>query len=120
MTQTINNHRRIRLALLSPNKKDQYSETFIRFHKTRIDADVYFLWQGLLPEMSEEGPFVQYSFYNKVRRKLSNLLMPKRLNFHERRIASYLQKNQIDIILAEFGYTGLSMVKLSKKLGIPL
>ncbi|HVU56184.1 MAG TPA: oligosaccharide flippase family protein [Puia sp.] len=114
-----NNSRKINLALVSPNK-NAYSETFIHLHRTEIDANVYFLWQEALPEMSEEGPFMRYNFFGKVMRKLSRLFFPGRLDLHETRIARYLKRHRIDVILAEFGFTGLAMAKLSRKTGIPL
>src|SRR5216684_5050858 len=111
--------RKINLALVSPNK-NAYSETFISLHRTEIDANVHFLWQEALPEMSEEGPFMRYNFFAKVMRKLSAMFFPGRLNLHEMRIVNYLKRHQIDVILAEFGFTGLAMAKLSRKTGIPL
>lgn len=114
-----NNLRKINLALVSPNK-NAYSETFIHLHRTEIDANVHFLWQEALPEMSEEGPFMRYNFFGKVVRKLSRLFFPGWLNLHEIRIARYLRRHHIDVILAEFGFTGLALAKLSRKTGIPL
>lgn len=111
--------KKINLALISPNK-NAYSETFIGFHRTNLDANVHYLWKEALPEMSEEGPFVRYNFFTKGIRKLSKMFFPGRLNFHELRIAGYLKRHRVDIILAEFGFTGLSMLKLSRKTGIPL
>lgn len=111
--------RKINLVLISPNK-NAYSETFIGFHRTHIDAKVHFLWKEALPEMSEEGPFVHYNLFTKGIRKLQKIFFPGMLNFHERRIARYLRRHRIELILAEFGFTGLSMVKLSRKTGIPL
>jgi O-antigen/teichoic acid export membrane protein/glycosyltransferase involved in cell wall biosynthesis len=111
--------RKINLALVSPNK-NAYSETFISLHRTEIDANIHFLWQEALPEMSEEGPFMRYNFFGKVMRKLSRIFIPRLLNLHEKRIANYLKRHQIDVILAEFGFTGLAMAKLSRKTGIPL
>ncbi|MBN8852301.1 MAG: hypothetical protein BGO55_00965 [Sphingobacteriales bacterium 50-39] len=113
------NSRKINLALVSPNK-NAYSETFISLHRTEIDANIHFLWQEALPEMSEEGPFMRYNFFGKVLRKLSRTFFPRLLNLHEIRIAGYLKRHHIDVILAEFGFTGLAMAKLSRKTGIPL
>jgi O-antigen/teichoic acid export membrane protein/glycosyltransferase involved in cell wall biosynthesis len=113
------NTRKINLALVSPNK-NAYSETFISLHRTEIDAKIHFLWKEALPEMSEEGPFMRYGFFAKVMRKLSRMFFPRLLNLHEIRIAKYLKKHNIDVILAEFGFTGLAMAKLSRKTGIPL
>jgi O-antigen/teichoic acid export membrane protein/glycosyltransferase involved in cell wall biosynthesis len=110
---------KINLALVSPNK-NAYSETFISLHRTEIDANVHFLWQEALPEMSEEGPFMRYNFFAKVMRKLSRMIFPRLLNLHERRIVNYLKKHHIDVILAEFGFTGLALAKLARKTGIPL
>src|ERR1700730_17580027 len=117
--QVMKTRRKINLAFISPNK-NAYSETFIGFHRTHVNANVHYLWKEALPEMSEEGPFVHYNLFTKALRKLSKLLFPSHLNFHERRIANYFKKHHIDVILAEFGFTGLSMLKVSRKTGIPL
>lgn len=108
------------LALISPNK-NAYSETFIAYHKKNINANITYLFGGSLPEMSEDGEFaVHYNFVQKVRRRLAMQLFPERLNFHEKRLASYLKKQNINIVLAEYGMTGAAMLKVCKYLKLPL
>jgi glycosyltransferase involved in cell wall biosynthesis len=112
--------KKVNLALISPNK-NAYSETFIANHKNNIDANITYLFGGSLPEMSEDGEFaVHYNFFNKVRRRLSRQLFPEQLNFHEKRLVRYLKKRNIDMVLAEFGMTGVAMLKVCRHLNLPL
>ncbi|TDX00054.1 glycosyltransferase [Dinghuibacter silviterrae] len=112
-------NRKIRLALICP-QKDAYSETFIRFHRTRIDAEVFLLYEGLLPRRSEEGPLLASSLPARAFRKIFSLLFPRLLNIHERKLVKFLKARKVDVVLAEFGMTGASLMGVAKKTGLPL
>lgn len=108
------------LVLVSPNK-NAYSETFIRYHKENLHAEVKYLYNGLLPENSEDGELnVVYTVINRIRRKIYTKLLPGRLTFHERRLIKYFKKHKVQVVLAEFGMTGTAMMKICRKLHVPL
>jgi len=110
----------MRLAIISPNQ-EQYSETFIQFHRTRIPAHVYFLFGGFLPVESEDG---QFKFkLGKINSRINRIwkkLFPGVLSPHEKSLATYLKNNRIDAVLAEYGMTGVAVQSVCVKLKIPL
>jgi colanic acid/amylovoran biosynthesis glycosyltransferase len=80
---------------------------------------VKYLFNGLLPQNSEDNELnIKYTLINKIRRKLSTKL--NTLTFHERTLIKYLKKHKVDLVLAEFGMTGTAMMKVCKKLNLPL
>ncbi len=108
------------LAIISPNQ-EQYSETFIQFHRTRIPASVFYLFGGFLPVESEDG---QLSYkLNSFKARLNRFwqkFFPGMLSPHEKAVASYLKKNNIQAVLAEYGMTGVAIQKVCERLKIPL
>ncbi len=108
------------VALVSMNK-EAYSETFIHFHRTRLNANVFYLYQGVLPEKAGDEVFHIYN--SPIARKWASLrrtYFASTLDAHEQAIADYLLRNKIDIILVEYGISGAAMVRVSKETGIPL
>ncbi|MBL7768517.1 MAG: glycosyltransferase [Flavipsychrobacter sp.] len=110
----------MRLAIISPNQ-EQYSETFIQFHRTRIPADIYYLFGGFLPVESEDGQY-RYPLDKRNSRinRIWKILLPGFLSPHEKALAAYLKKNRIDAVLAEYGMTGVAVQAVCEKLKIPL
>lgn len=109
-----------RLAIISPNQQ-QYSETFIQFHRSRIPASVYYLFGGFLPVESEDRQF--YYRLNHWKSRLNRIwqkLFPGVLSPHEKALARYLKRNNIQAVLAEYGITGVAIQKVCEQLDIPL
>lgn len=115
------------LAIVSPSN-NTYSETFIQAHK-KIKADkVFFYYGGTLPIYLEGNKSFSLSPENF---KLKNLIkiflkinpfqiLSKKIKIKEYLFAKSLKKNKVDVILAEFGPTGLACLKVSQFLDIPL
>ena len=45
----------IKIAILTPNRKDSPSETFIRAHINSIQGDIHFLYGGLIPAFNSKS-----------------------------------------------------------------
>ncbi len=109
-----------KLAIISPNKQ-QYSETFIQFHRTNIPAAIYYLFDGFLPRESEDG-LLSYKEDRLIRfrTRLVKTFFPGKLTPHEQALAAYFQQTGIQAVLAEYGMTGAAVRKVCDHLSIPL
>jgi len=112
--------------------RQTYSETFIREKIKRIPAEVIIVYfrQGK-PVFSEDGKLI-LPVYGKI---LSSLLAKvfsvplERLYkilwrflpqwFRDRTLAAYLKKNKFDIVLVEYGMTGLAIMNACERANIP-
>lgn len=112
---------KLNLAIVSPNQH-AYSETFIQFHKKKLPHHILFLYNNFLPEMAEgHEPIVRYNFFNRFRRKIERrFISGNALTFHEKRLTKFLEKNRIDVVLAEYGMTGAALTKVCRKANLPL
>lgn len=115
------------LAIISPNQ-NAYSETFIQAHKG-IKADkVFFYYGGFIPSRLEEyGPIMPTKDSLNIKTILKYGLkynhfyrMKNGFSIKEYFLAKSLIKHNIDVVLAEFGPTGVECMNVCKKLGIPL
>ncbi len=109
------------LAILCPNDV-QVTETFIKAHTELIDADIKILFGGYLPNfVRNEGPLVAQHIVARIARKIEQTLLPEGvLSSHERAIIRYLKKEKVEVVLAEFGLTGVRAYQLCRAAGIPL
>ena len=100
----------MRLAIVSPNQF-KYSETFIHSHFRELAGEKILLHGDYLPNAyshSLEGEAFEFPIGILGRKSL------------EGRIARFLKKQRINLILAEYGQTGVEMMPIARKLGIPL
>ncbi len=115
------------LAIISPGKNN-YSETFIQAHK-QIKADnIFFYYDGNIPNYLEGNGLINlsresYSFkglLSLVRKANPFAFFKQRLSIREHLFAQSLKHNKIDVVLAEFGTTGVACMNVCKSLNIPL
>jgi colanic acid/amylovoran biosynthesis glycosyltransferase len=107
--------KRLNLAILSANRH-AYSETFIQAQKEYLPHNIFYYYHGLLPRKMENGPGLLPTFYQKmwarVTRSTENLLSVNiKRSFH---------RNNIDVVLAQFGPMGAAIARICKDLDIPL
>lgn len=124
----------MKVAVVSPNR-GRYSETFIRAHVERLPAEVGTtvhlhgavlpLWQDgerrLPPRAFHLAGRLAEKLFDRDRRKVTSFLarqLPNR--FRERALARRLRREGVDVVLAEFGHTGVTMSPVASRLGIPL
>lgn len=115
------------LAIISPSQ-NSYSETFIQAHK-KIEADkISFYYGGNIPNYLEGKGVIN------IYRDMHNLkdlfrlilkinifsLFKGKLSIREHLFAKSLKKEKVDVVLAEFGPTGVACMKVCKSLEIPL
>lgn len=116
----------LKLALISPNK-NAFSESFIQAHK-RLNAKVFYYYNGFVPTELEGYGEISYSKDSIQKpialvRRLCNpklLLYPCSFSLKERCLANSLKKNNIDIVLAEYGTCAIEVLDICRYLKIPL
>jgi len=108
------------LAILSP-ALNAYSETFIQVHKQIPGAKVFFYYGGLVPKMLEgEGSLFTGDMISRMRRFLNEKFLRSDFSFEEYYLFQSLKKNKIACVLAEYGTTGASALKVCRKNNLPL
>jgi len=112
----------MRICIVSPNKQ-AYSETFIKAHIERLKDIAGVLYGGHLPthiQLNDE-PLLGLKSSERIKRLLAQKVSGRSLKDLQRdAIATYLKDNSIDLILAEYGPTGVEMLEVAIKSRIPL
>jgi glycosyltransferase involved in cell wall biosynthesis len=109
----------MRICFAYPNKVN-YSETFIQYHKEYLQPELT-LTGGWRPYMTEKN----LSIFNFFLSEPIRIAIKRGLSFLYPTIYEYYLKNhfrstQPDVILAEYGITGCSVLRVCKQLNLPL
>ena len=108
------------LALCTPSG-NAYSETFIQAHKNIPDHKVFFYFNGQVSTwLEQKGPLYTTSFFKKWKFKLLKKTFYKNFSIQEIVLIQSFQKNKIQVVLAEYGPTAVALLKVCKKLKLPL
>lgn len=111
------------LVIISTNR-DKYSETFIHNHVKYLPFKIHFLFDGYLPrKYSDDRGLSAFSIFNFAESRWSFFGVRKKLNSQQKLILgieNYLRERKIDIVLCEYGPSGVEMMPFAKKLNIPL
>ncbi len=113
----------LNIAIVSTNK-DKYSETFIHNYVKLLPGNIHFLYDGYLPaRYSFDRGLTGQAFQNYERDKWFNFRKKNSENEKNnliRTIERYLAKNKVDVILCEYGPSGVELMPVAKHLNIPL
>lgn len=106
----------MRIALISINQSS-HSETFIRAQRNYLDGEITYMWSK--GKKTEEG-LIQPSNY--LLRLWGIYLEYKRKNNHiqKKALKRFLLKKKIDVVLAQYGPCGVSVMDACKELNLPL
>lgn len=107
---------KLKVAILSPGV-DVYSETFILNHKEKINADIFFYYDGPVPTKLEGGVDPEDIVLSESDDNLS-LNEPSIAQLYK--LKQSLEDNDIDVVLCEYGVTAASSLPAIKALGLPL
>jgi colanic acid/amylovoran biosynthesis glycosyltransferase len=131
--------RKLNICIVQPNA-NVYSETFILNHVERLPANVFNTYGPWWPEFdgsnkrltetyqrrSFKSILLHYAcrvlpffLFNRLPATISSWPLNTE-NLHEAAFRYYLQKNNIDIVLAEYGVKGAVVYKLCSQMKIPL
>ncbi|MEZ4515322.1 MAG: glycosyltransferase [Chloroflexota bacterium] len=112
-----------RIAVVSPST-DAYSETFISSHIELLPAKVHVLSGGHLPTYGDGHSLVKdYSLPKRIRFRLGQQRRGLAWDGQAKHIATieeFLRRHQIQAVLAEYGPTGVAMMEVCERAGIPL
>lgn len=108
----------INIALLSPNK-NSYSETFIKAQKNKLDGDIFFYFGGKLPNYYERHGKVR-PIRTKIIDRINSKMNFTKFNLVEKNLINSFKRNNIQLVLAQYGPTGTRIANICKRLKIPL
>ncbi|MEZ4931454.1 MAG: glycosyltransferase [Saprospiraceae bacterium] len=105
------------IAIVS-NNKNKYSETFIHRQVALLPADVHLLYGGYLPVMfgNDQPLALEMGWWHRI----FGLSQKQAAILNAKGIESYLLKNKIQAVLAQYGPSGVAMMEICRKIGIPL
>jgi colanic acid/amylovoran biosynthesis glycosyltransferase len=104
-----------KIAIVSVNA-NAYSESFIKAHIDLLEGEKFFLYGAYKPIYYCEKPLVL--LIPSLKRFFVKYILKK--NLLDYSIRYFLRKNNINVILAEYGPTGCAMMNIAKELNIPL
>lgn len=112
-------HARLAIALKSRNA---WSETFIAAHIDRLQERVLVLSDGHPPRMADGAPILVPTdtmdrMRSLVERKVQGVHEAERL---QRRTVALLRERKVQVLLAEYGNMGETMVDICRAAGVPL
>jgi colanic acid/amylovoran biosynthesis glycosyltransferase len=107
------------IALLSPNE-NQYSETFIQNHKDNLSGNVIFYFGGFVAENNNKEGKLKLPFFKAALHELRGKFIENKFSRREIALMKSFEKNKINVVVAEFGITGASVINVCKALGLPL
>ena len=107
---------------ITRSNKFTYSETFLRNQIKGLSqlADVYTLYGGWLPEYAENGKLLNNKIYWLLNKIWKNVFKKNNNYFGNHGIERFLIRNQIEVVLANYGIGAVKLLPICKKLGLPL
>ncbi|MCV9388811.1 glycosyltransferase [Reichenbachiella ulvae] len=109
---------KIKVALISPSQ-NAYSETFIQSHKRYLDGDIFYYYGGKLPLYLEGSQSIVPTAI-RIINKLAGWIR-KDTSFESAANLEYsLKKKNIQVVFAEYGPTGMAVLRICQKLKLPL
>lgn len=110
----------MKIAFVLP-KKNILTETFIQNHVDLLQGEKLIYNGGLVPAfLGDKKLTVQFGISRRIQNKIPGMRLKDHLNYAQRAFYQSLQETKPDVVLAEYGVTGASVVPMLKELGIPL
>ena len=110
------------IALVT-RSKDGYSETFIESHRTLLPYNVLFVYGTHFPLYKLDGRPIKGgnhslgNLYERLLRKFGKLPSDY---FQKKALQKYFADHKVKAVLAEYGTTGVLVMDVCEKMGIPL
>jgi glycosyltransferase involved in cell wall biosynthesis len=109
-----------KLCIIKPNPST-YSETFIQSHIDFLPMEKKILYGGAFPLYKEDGSFLIPTFWGIASYLFQKRVLKKRdIPVRTKALMTYLKKEKIDVVLAEYGTTGAMVTEACKLADIPL
>lgn len=109
-----------KLCIIKPNPST-YSETFIQSHIDFLPMEKKILYGGDFPLYKEDGKFLIPTFWGIASYLFQKRVLKRRnIPVRTKALVSYLQKEKIDVVLAEYGMVGAMVAEACKLAEVPL
>jgi len=110
----------LRVCIFSP-LDNAYSETFIKNHITYLPFDKYILHGEDLANLSfRDKALLPPTLFNRIRKKILAKTLREDQLLERARLTSFLKRNKIRVVLAEYGHIGTIIYEACARLHIPL
>ncbi|WP_288373825.1 glycosyltransferase [uncultured Algoriphagus sp.] len=109
---------KVNICFTSPSK-NAYSETFIQNLKQVIEGNIFYCFGGYFPTESEDGELKDHDSAPLILKGISKLGLIRK-PIREIYFESYLKQKKIQVIIANYGPSGVEVFEVAKRLGIPL
>lgn len=96
------------------------NSSFIDAHIFHLNAKVIYTSQLPVLMDNQTEKTISKDFFRKIKTTLKNILIRTENKRKEGLVSKFLRKEKIDIVLAEYGITGVSILDICKKNNIPL
>jgi colanic acid/amylovoran biosynthesis glycosyltransferase len=112
--------RKIAIATYTMNA---YSETFVKAHIDQLPGEIHVLHGGYFPTRDREGrrlvrPYLLKRGLDEAFKRVTG--RSARWLSREGALTSYLRRNKIDVVIAEFGQVGAQVMDSCRVAGVPL
>ncbi len=110
------------ICIIQPNDQAN-TQTFIRAHIERLPTTIKVLHGRPFPSYTNENQWLIHPLFELVRRSVS--LLPDFwakiiIKIGNTSLERFLKINKVDLVLAEFGTTGVEVMEVCRKTNIPL
>lgn len=110
----------MKIAFVLP-KKNILTETFIQNHIDLLEGEKIVYHGGFVPAyLGENKLSVHFDLTRRIQNKIPGMRVKDHLTYAQRAFYQSLRETKPDVVLAEYGVTGASVVPVLKELGIPL
>lgn len=115
----VNTQRERTICIIHPNKA-AYSETFIHAHIEHLPVNLIELYGGWLPRYQSGGKPLLSPISYCADRILSRFLDSYDGRLREKPLFRFLERSEVDAVLAEYGPTGVAVMQACHDVGVPL
>ncbi len=113
---------KVNVVLLNQNEF-KYTETFVRMHQNFLQEQffVHFICGQGIPLIHRElGSILGNDFVIQIRKILSSITSSDFKKYVKRKYTEFLIKNDVKVIVSEFGVTALEIVEICRTARVPL
>jgi len=107
----------MRLAVVGPVELENI-ETFIKAHLEHLSDEVYLFHGGFFPDKLDGKPLMKNTITRRFLKKCMSRIYKNK--YEEVQLAKLFKKVEIDIVLAEYGPTGVAIQRSCELANIPL
>jgi glycosyltransferase involved in cell wall biosynthesis len=113
----------LHIAIISPNR-NAYSESFIQAHKELLQGRISFIYTDDSDRYALDGvplPAVQWpSPARRLIHAFQRRILKKSVTVPETTLEQFFSTQKVDVVLAEYGPTGLGVLDACRRFKIPL